>query len=117
MPTLDEVLDAYARSDDPVLRAHAAYRRSLGPTDAPAPAPATPPGLLARAVTFAGAVARDAAAGMPRVSDEAYAARLAVCEPCPQRLPGGTCAGCGCVLSVKARWGAETCPEGRWPTA
>lgn len=83
--------------------------------------PPTPPPILTRAVNLAGAVASHFAAGLPKASEELKAARLAVCigppggKPCDQRLPGGTCAGCGCNLSVKAGWAEQECPLGKWP--
>lgn len=73
------------------------------------------PDLLTKAVNFASAVVTHVAAGMPTASPELKAARLAVCEPCDQRLPGGTCVGCGCNLDLKASWEDQECPKGKWP--
>ena len=78
------------------------------------PAP-SPPGLLTRAANFAAAVFSHVAAGLPILSPEATAARLAVCAGCPLRVAGGLCAVCGCVLAEKARWADQNCPERRWP--
>lgn len=80
-----------------------------------------PDGLLIKALNFASAVVAHAAAGMPEASPELKAARLAVCNgepgcpPCDQRLPGGTCAGCGCDLDWAASWADKDCPLGKWP--
>lgn len=83
------------------------------PVSAP---PVEAPRLITRVVNFAGAVVSHVAAGLPTLGPEAVAARLAVCEaPCPQRLPDGVCAGCGCHLREKARWADMDCPEGLWP--
>lgn len=84
--------------------------------EAPSPTP-EPPGLASKVLTFAKAVATHVAAGMPTLDDEAYYARLAICETCPLRIADWTCAACGCDLKVKARWAKEACPEGKWPTA
>lgn len=62
-----------------------------------------------------------------RVSDEVYAARLAVCHACPERVEHrrgnesfSRCAKCGCWLSAffsKARLATETCPLNKWEAA
>lgn len=82
----------------------------------PTPAPTLPP-LRARLRTLGRAAVRWASAGLPVLEAGAVAARLAVCGGCPQRLPGGTCAGCGCNLNAKARMATERCPEGKWPVS
>ena len=77
------------------------------------------PGLLQKAGNLVGAVATHVAQGLPMVSAEEKAARLAACEGCDlfakeQR----TClhATCGCNMDVKAGWKDQRCPIGRWPT-
>ena len=90
------------------------------PCDGEGSAPDTPPppqlpGILTRAANFAAAVAAHVAAGLPTLPPEATAARLAVCAPCDQRLPGGECAVCGCNLTVKASWREQECPLDKWP--
>jgi hypothetical protein len=74
------------------------------------------PGLLRKALNFGKAVARDVLAGRPRVTPGQKAARLAVCEACPQfKAANRSCLVCGCHLDAKAGWAKEDCPEGRWP--
>jgi hypothetical protein len=45
-------------------------------------------------------------------------ARLSECGRCPEGRSGnmqGQAARCGCLMAVKARFAASTCPLGRWP--
>lgn len=81
----------------------------------PDPGRPRPPGWAEKTGNFAAALAGHVLAGCPTADAATVAARLAVCEPCPQRLPGGTCAGCGCNLRVKAGWADQHCPLGKWP--
>lgn len=79
---------------------------------------AVAPGLLRRSLNFATAVAKHAADGLRRVSEETLEQRLTVCRTCPAcdterlicRRPE-----CGCLLEIKAAWHSETCPLGQWP--
>lgn len=66
-----------------------------------------------------------------RVDDDTHAARLAVCDACPEvirkkgkphrcgpmyeswKRQGG--ATCGCLLNLKARDVKQECPQGKWP--
>lgn len=97
------------------------YREHLAadaPSDAGADGPRGP-GLVTKALNFAGALASHVAHGMPTLSDADFEARLAVCETCPNLVPpervcGGS-TGCGCYLDVKARWAEQECPLGKWP--
>ena len=76
------------------------------------------PGLIRKAVNFGKAVVEDVAAGSPRVSDELYAARLAICLNCPSCFKKRMICqekSCGCRLRIKARWALQKCPLGIWP--
>jgi hypothetical protein len=76
------------------------------------------PGLLEKAVNFAGAVATHVAAGMPAASEELKASRLAICRAntCGFYGEGDICrhASCGCSLDRKAAWAEQSCPIGLW---
>lgn len=83
------------------------------------------PGTLRRAKNFAAALLRDAAAGQPRRTPE-LVARIydRYCAMCPRNV-AGNCAhpDCGCPIARepiagrrnKLEWGAEKCPDGKWP--
>lgn len=43
------------------------------------------------------------------------AARLTICESCPDLLPGRRCGKCGCSIVTRASRKDGTCPAGRWP--
>lgn len=59
------------------------------------------------------AVWRHAWNGWRRVPESVRQERLDVCRQCPAML-GDRCAFCGCYLSVKTSWPAESCPIGKW---
>lgn len=86
------------------------------PTDSPEPGEAPPalPSLARQAVNFGKALMTHVLAGRPTLDDNATEARLAICRACPMYRPDGRCSACGCVVSIKARWAGEECPEGRW---
>lgn len=73
-----------------------------------------------RWLTFALALARHVAAGLPLASDEEVAARKAKCDPCWRRdKVKDECTLCGCKLAgiggkkklaSKQRWAREKCP-------
>ncbi len=73
------------------------------------------PSLVQKAKNLTSAVVKQVAAGLPRVSDAAYAARMSVCESCEQKS-GNSCKLCGCNLSTKARWATQKCPLDKWCT-
>jgi hypothetical protein len=74
--------------------------------------------LSMQGVTFAVALERHLAGGMPTVPEAAYEQRLAACRSC-EFYWDNQCLKCGCRLAgdviAKARWASEDCPEGRWP--
>jgi hypothetical protein len=81
------------------------------------------PSLARKAVNLARSVAQHVAAGMPRVDDATYAARLKACATC--ELNSGTTLNptcrhpsCGCRMVVKARMAEQACPHpdgSKWP--
>jgi hypothetical protein len=73
-----------------------------------------PPALLHRVWNLARAVATHVAGGCHSVATEDYAARLSVCEACPERREN-VCLRCGCYLTLKAHWRAMECPMNKWP--
>jgi hypothetical protein len=85
--------------------------------------------LLSRASI---AMARWAASGFGRVSDDVYEQRMAACQGCEHlslpsasklyRLTGTArektvCGLCGCDVRRKSRLPTEKCPDGRWGAA
>jgi len=72
------------------------------------------PGLLRRTWNLVEAVAAFVADGCHTISAEEFAARLEICDGCSARKDN-VCEACGCILSIKARGRAMTCPLGKWP--
>lgn len=91
-------------------------------------------GHLVRNVAGAVVSVTKTSIGIDRVTDDEYAARLAICKDCPgghvilnadgsprscgSMLHAAKARGegpCGCVLSLKARDRTEDCPKGYWP--
>lgn len=71
------------------------------------------PSMATQLGSFAGAMGRWVAAGLPRLDDDQVAARLAICGGCDQ-FADGRCRVCGCWLLAKARMTTEDCPLGKW---
>ena len=89
------------------------------PSASPRPAPTEtelrqPPPWTRQLWNVAAAVVAFVADGMQTVSREEFAARLAVCDGCPERR-GLRCLQCGCRLTLKAQGHAFHCPLGKWP--
>jgi hypothetical protein len=75
----------------------------------------TEPGFFQKAATFAKAAARHLTNGLPTVTDEVKAQRLALCVVCEHyNAARGTCNKCGCILKTKTSWALEKCPIGKW---
>lgn len=73
------------------------------------------PGLIQKAVNFAGAVAEHVAGGMKLADPETVQKRLAICRECEWfDAERATCKQCGCLMSVKAEWAEQSCPIGKW---
>lgn len=95
------------------------YRPAYVPLLAAAPESPAIPGLIERAVSFAGAVVEHVATGMHRATPEQVEARLAICRECEfydaERV---RCRKCGCGLAGdllgKATWAEQSCPVGKW---
>jgi hypothetical protein len=81
-----------------------------GPPPKPPAPPTRGPGLVRKAMNFAGAVARHTLAGLPVVDDATYQARLETCGRCPRLDAEGSCNLCGCPVRDKAMWGEQHCP-------
>ncbi len=81
--------------------------------------PIEPPPLIVRGVNFAMAMARWAAAGLPRRSQAEIDERLAICQSC-EFYANHVCSRCGCAcveqnqVINKLALATEKCPEGRW---
>ena len=77
------------------------------------------PPLWIRGLNFATAMARWAAAGMPRRTQAEIDERLAICQSCPELVDNhcGKC-GCACVetnqVMNKLALSTEACPLGKW---
>lgn len=100
----------------PAEKRHAAARIAIGFAPDPSPPPITT--QLLNVGAAAARVVTASLTGQPvYASEEIAAARLAVCEPCDQRLGDGRCAGCGCWIKAKASLATEDCPLGKWPEA
>lgn len=79
------------------------------------------PPPLALAANFGKAIASEAVAtvqGVPKISAEQAASRLAICQACSDwfRPSDQRCAhpSCGCFLREKTTWRAQRCPAGKW---
>ncbi|GIQ67908.1 hypothetical protein DUZ99_04865 [Xylanibacillus composti] len=58
------------------------------------------------------------AVGFDCVDDEQYKARLEACSHCPDLIESHTCRFCGCIVKVRAKLAARTCPHpggSMWP--
>tara|TARA_R110002012_G_scaffold230276_1_gene402973 strand:- start:7260 stop:7490 length:231 start_codon:yes stop_codon:yes gene_type:complete len=56
-----------------------------------------------------------AKSGFDDTTQEKYKERLTICDSCELlNKKKGTCTVCGCVMSVKAKWDVEKCPENKW---
>jgi hypothetical protein len=73
----------------------------------------TMPPLTTQAWNFAASIAAFVSDGLRLVSQEEYARRLAICEPCKHRRHS-RCSKCGCGLTLKAKGRAFKCPIGLW---
>lgn len=88
-------------------------------------------GVIRAAAGGAASIAKTQLLRIDRVDDETHAARLAVCDACPEvmrkkgkphrcgpmyeswKQQGGST--CGCLLNLKARDVKQECPQGKWP--
>ena len=114
MSPIELLMREWLESGDPAKVRHARDRIAIGFGPDLSPPPITT--QLLNAGAAAARVVTATLTGQPvQVSGEVAAARLAICGPCDQRLGDGRCAGCGCVLSMKARLATEDCPLGKWP--
>lgn len=48
-------------------------------------------------------------------SEELATSRMSICQGCPELIKlTGQCKKCGCVMSIKTKLEAATCPLGKW---
>lgn len=72
------------------------------------------PGFWAKAANFGGAVIKHALTGS-NVSDDEFNRRKSLCVVCDDyNKDADQCKRCGCNLNLKARWGEQHCPIGKW---
>jgi hypothetical protein len=99
-----------------------AYRKAwLAGTFPPGQGEPREPGMVRKAVRYAGAVARWVAAGSPeRSADEVERIFDTICKPC-EFFREGSCRTCGCrvarsgaALLNKIKMATEKCPKGKW---
>jgi hypothetical protein len=48
------------------------------------------------------------------VNERLHAQRMRECVSCPQLSRSGTCGLCGCIVAMKTRVKAASCPAGKW---
>jgi len=63
---------------------------------------------------FSIAVLKRIGGGMKNVSESEYIERTMVCGSCEYKKED-ECLKCGCMISKKAWWQTEDCPENKWP--
>lgn len=69
------------------------------------------PGILAKILGFTVAAAKHFAAGMPTVTAEVQASRLAICQACEHyEADRDACTRCGCGMTLKVSWAESQCP-------
>tara|TARA_R110002051_G_scaffold117326_1_gene190926 strand:+ start:155 stop:586 length:432 start_codon:yes stop_codon:yes gene_type:complete len=71
------------------------------------------PSMFQQAKNLAKSVYAHAANGAEKVPEKIYDSRIEVCEGC-DKLSKGKCSECGCFVKMKAAWGSEECPIGKW---
>ena len=92
------------------------WERGQGPGQSPNAT--EEPHLLRKAANFGKAVVRHVANSGRKVNRATHEARLDTCRQCSFcHIRRMVCRHqqCGCVLTTKAWWESETCPEGLWP--
>jgi len=73
------------------------------------------PNIINKAWNLSKSLLDYAKSGFDDTSQEKYKERLTICNNCELlNKKKGTCTVCGCVMSVKAKWDVEKCPEDKW---
>ena len=73
------------------------------------------PNMLHKAWNLTKSIVEYAKSGFENTAKDKYEERLIICDTCELlNKKKGTCKVCGCVMSVKAKWNIEKCPEGKW---
>jgi hypothetical protein len=71
------------------------------------------PSVFQQAKNLAKSVYDYAASGAEKAPEKIYKSRIEICEGC-DKLSKGRCSECGCFVKMKAAWGSEECPIGKW---
>ncbi len=71
------------------------------------------PSMFQQAKNLAKSVYDYAASGAEKAPEKIYRSRLEICEGC-DKLSKDRCSECGCFVKMKAAWGSEECPIGKW---
>ena len=71
------------------------------------------PSVFQQAKNLAKSVYDYAASGAEKAPEKIYRSRIEICEGC-DKLSKGRCSECGCFVKMKAAWGSEECPIGKW---
>ncbi len=79
----------------------------------PTPSTTSKLSLAKKAMNFTKAAARHVANGLKNVPTKVYNSRMELCNDC-EKLSNGECSECGCIVKLKAAWGSEKCPIGKW---
>ncbi len=79
----------------------------------PTPSTTSKLSLAKKAMNFTKAAARHVANGLKNVPTKVYNSRMELCNNC-EKLSNGECSECGCIVKLKAAWGSEKCPIGKW---
>ena len=70
--------------------------------------------IITKIKNFSIACIRRFSTGMKNVSETEYIERITTCNNCDYRKDD-ECLKCGCIISKKAWWASEDCPENKWP--
>lgn len=61
------------------------------------------------------AVTKYIAGGLKTLTLKETEERLEICKTCDQKTDDWRCLGCGCFLTIKAKWSTQECPQNKWP--
>jgi hypothetical protein len=114
----DKVLDSYLLDKESRSGAIVTTPSTVPPPVPVQKVPATP-SIFVKAIRFLKAGVRYVAAGLPIITEEAYAKRRSICDACEYRTKNDTCGhpDCGCRLKGlvnKLQLATEKCPAKKW---
>jgi len=73
------------------------------------------PNIINKAWNLTKSIVDYAKSGFEDASQDKYKERLTICDSCELLdKDNGSCTICGCIMSVKAKWDVEKCPENKW---